>query len=174
MSRSSQLFARVVLGSCLSVLPMGFAWSAERPAAAASGNEVLTYTTPAGESFVAIGLKAKDLPEVKQTRHHVVLMDTSASQFGEHRTQGFALLQAFLRGLPSDDRVSLFAVDVQATRLTPEFVAPNSDAVRDAVTVLRQRAPLGATNFKAALDAAAGALPKDAVSTVLYVGDGMS
>ena len=54
MSRSSQLFARVVLGSCLSVLPMGFAWSADRPAAAVSGNEVLKYTTPAGESFVAI------------------------------------------------------------------------------------------------------------------------
>ena len=126
MSRSSQLFARVVLGSCLTVLPMGFAWSAERPAAVASGNEVLKYTAPSGESFVAIGLKAKDLPEVKQTRHHVVLMDTSASQFGEHRVQGFALLQAFLRGLPSDDRVSLFAVDVQATRLTPEFVAPTA------------------------------------------------
>ena len=174
MSRSSQLFARVVLGSCLTVLPMGFACSAERPAAVASGNEVLKYTAPSGESFVAIGLKAKDLPEVKQTRHHVVLMDTSASQFGEHRVQGFALLQAFLRGLPSDDLVSLFAVDVQATRLTPEFVAPTSDAVRDAVAMLRQRAPLGATNFKAALDAAAEALPKDSVSTVLYVGDGMS
>lgn len=174
MSRSSQLFARVVLGSCLSVLPLGFAWSAERTTAVASGNEVLKYTAPSGESFVAFGLKAKDLPEVKQTRHHVVLMDTSASQFGEHRTQGFALLQAFLRGLPSGDLVSLFAVDVQATRLTPEFVAPNSDAVRDAVAVLRQRAPLGATNFKAALDAAAAALPKDSVSTVLYVGDGMS
>lgn len=174
MSRTSQLFARVVLGSCLSVLPMGFAWSAERPAAVATGNEVLKYTTQSGESFVAIGLKAKDLPEVKQTRHHVVLMDTSASQFGEHRTQGFALLQAFLRDLPSDDLVSLFAVDVQATRLTPEFVAPNSDAVRDAVAALRQRTPLGATNLKAALDAGATALPKDSVSTVLYVGDGMS
>ncbi len=174
MSRSSQLFARVVLGSCLSVLPLGFAWSVERTTAVASGNEVLKYQAPSGESFVAIGLKAKDLPEVKQTRHHVVLMDTSASQFGEHRVQGFALLQAFLRGLPSGDLVSLFAVDVKATRLTPEFVAPNSDAVRDAVAVLRQRAPLGATNFKAALDAATAALPKDSVGTVLYVGDGMS
>ena len=174
MSRSSQLFARVVLGSCLSVLPLGFALSAERPAAVASGNEVLKYTAPSGESFAAIGLKAKDLPEIKQTRHHVVLMDTSASQFGEHRTQGFAVLQAFLRGLPSDDLVSLHAVDVQATRLTPEFVAPNSDAVRDAIAVLRQRAPLGATNFKVALDAAVAVLPKDSVGTVLYVGDGMS
>ena len=36
MSRSSQLFARVVLGSCLSVLPLGVACAAERPAAAAS------------------------------------------------------------------------------------------------------------------------------------------
>ncbi|MFM9960019.1 MAG: VWA domain-containing protein [Planctomycetaceae bacterium] len=174
MSRSSQLFARVALGSCLTVLPLGFAWSAERTAVVASANEVLKYTSPSGESFVAIGLQAKDLPEVKQTRHHVVLVDTSASQFGEHRTQAFALLQSFLRGLPSDDRVSLFAVDVQATRLTPEFVAPNSESVRDAIAALRQRAPLGATNFKAALNAASEALPKDSVSTVLYIGDGMS
>ncbi|TXT22390.1 MAG: Uncharacterized protein FD138_3456 [Planctomycetota bacterium] len=128
------------MGSCLSVLPLGITWAAERPAAATG--EVLKYTEPTGESFVAIGLRAKDLPEVKATRHHVVLMDTSASQFGEHRTQGFAVLQAFLRGLPNEDRVSLFAIDVQATRLTTDFVAPNSDAVRDAITTLQQRAPL--------------------------------
>ena len=146
----------------------------ERPAAVVSGSEVLKYTTSSGESFVAIGLRAKDLPEVKTVRHHVVMLDTSASQFGEHRAQGFAVLQAFLRELPNDDRVCLFAVDVQATRLTPEFVAPNSDAVRDAVAALRQRAPLGATNLQAAIDAATDTLPKDALSTVLYVGDGMS
>jgi uncharacterized membrane protein YgcG len=174
MSRSSQLFARVVLGSCLSVLPLGFAWSAERPAAVTSQNEVFEYTTPTGATFVAVGLKAADLPEVTATRHHVVLLDTSASQFGEHRTQGLALLQSFLQSLPSDDRVCLFAVDVEVTRMTADFVAPQSDAVRDAVASLRQRVPLGATNFKSALDAAVAALPKDSVSTVLYVGDGMS
>ena len=174
MSRSSQLFARVMLGSCLSVLPLGATWSAERPVAAPSNGEVLKYTAPSGESFVAVGLRAKDLPELKTVRHHVVLMDTSASQFGEHRTQGFAVLQAFLNGLPSDDRVSLFAVDVQATQLTTDFVAPNSDAIRDAVTTLNQRAPLGATNLQAALTAVMETLPQNSTSTVLYVGDGMS
>ena len=29
MSRSSQLFARVVLGSCLTVVPMGVLWTAD-------------------------------------------------------------------------------------------------------------------------------------------------
>lgn len=174
MSRSSQLFARVVLGSCLSVLPLGATWAVERPAVNKTSGEVLKYTEPSGEEFVAIGLRAKDLPEVKEGRHHVVLIDTSASQFGEHRTQGFAVLQAFLRGLPSDDVVSLFAVDVQATRLTADFVAPNSDAVRDAIATLQQRAPLGATNLQAALDAVNEVLPKTGHSTVLYVGDGMS
>ena len=175
MSRSSQLFARVVLGSCLSVLPMGYAWTVERPAVKASSTgEVLKYETPSGESFLAVGLRAKDLPVVTTTRHHVVLMDTSASQFGEHRAQGHALLQAFLRSLPTEDQVSLFAVDVQAERLTSEFVAPNSDAVRDAIATLQQRAPLGATNFQTALDAAISALPKDSLGTLLYVGDGMS
>ncbi len=101
MSRSSQLFARVVLGSCLSVLPLGATWAVERPAVNKTSGEVLKYTEPSGEEFVAIGLRAKDLPEVTEGRHHVVLIDTSASQFGEHRTQGFAVLQAFLRGLPS-------------------------------------------------------------------------
>ena len=174
MSRSSQLFARVVLGSCLSVLPLGTTWGVDRPTASTKSGEVLKYTAPSGESFVAIGLRAKNLPEVKTLRHHVVLIDTSASQFGEHRTQGFAVLQAFLRGLPSDDRVSLFAIDVQATRLTTGFVAPQSDAVGNALATLQQRAPLGATNLQAALDAVNEALPKSESSTVLYIGDGMS
>src|SRR5712691_245477 len=175
MSRSSQLFARVALGSCLSVLPLGSAWSANPVAVTAPvSGEVLKYEAPSGETYLAIGLRAKDLPAVTATRHHVVLMDTSASQFGEHRTQGFALLQAFLRGLPSDDRVSLFAVDVQAVRLTPEFVPANRDAVRAAIATLQQRAPLGATNFQTALDSAIKVLPSDQAATVLYIGDGMS
>ncbi len=174
MSRSSQLFARVMLGSCLSVLPLGATWAAERPVAAAANGEVLKYTAPSGESFVAVGLRAKGLPELKTVRHHVVLMDTSASQFGEHRTQGFAVLQAFLNGLPSDDLVSLFAVDVQATPLTADFVAPNSDVIRDAMTTLKQRAPLGATNLQAALTAVTETLPQNSTATVLYIGDGMS
>ncbi len=175
MSRSSQLFARVVLGSCLAVAPMSAVWSANPVAVNPSAaGDVLKYEAQSGETYLAIGLRAKDLPAVKQTRNHVVLIDTSASQFGEHRTQGFALLQAFLRGLPSDDQVSLFAVDVQAVRLTAEFVPADSDAVRAAMATLRQRAPLGATNFQAALEAAIGALPKEAATTVLYIGDGMS
>ena len=175
MSRSSQLFARVALGSCLSVLPLGTVWSANPVAATAPvSGAVLKYEAPSGETYLAVGLRAKDLPAVKTTRHHVVLMDTSASQFGEHRVQGFKLLQAFLRGLPSDDRVSLFAVDVQAVRLTPEFVPANSDAVRAAIATLQQRAPLGATNFQTAVDAAVGVLPSGQAATVLYIGDGMS
>lgn len=174
MSRSSQIFARVVLGSCLSVLPMGATWAVERPTAPSTSGEVLKYTSPTGESFAAIGLRAKNLAEVKTVRHHVVLVDTSASQFGEHRAQGFAVLQAFLKGLPSDDRVSLFAIDVEATRLTADFVAPNSDSARDAVAALQQRTPLGATNLQVALDAVNETLPKSANSTVLYIGDGMS
>jgi len=174
MSRSSQLFARVVLGSCLSVLPLNATWAVERPVAVKSSGEVLRYTEPSGETFVAIGLRAKDLPEAQTVRHHVVLMDTSASQFGEHRTQALGVLQAFLRDLPGDDRVSLFAIDVQATRLTADFVAPNSDAIRDAVSALKQRAPLGATNLQVALDAINDVLPKSTSSTVLYIGDGMS
>ena len=119
MSRSSQMFARVVLGSCLSVLPLGISFSANPVAATApTSGGVLKYEAPSGETYLAIGLRATNLPAAKLTRNHVVLIDTSASQFGEHRTQSFALLQAFLRGLPSDDRVSLFAVDVQALRLT--------------------------------------------------------
>lgn len=175
MSRTSQLFARVVLGSCLSVVPMGAAWSVERPVAqSSSGGEVLKYEAPSGETFVAIGLRAKDLPAITMIRHHVVLIDTSASQFGEHRIQGQSLLQAFLRALPSGDQVCIHAVDVQATPLTKGFVAPDSDAIREAVTALQERAPLGATNFQTALDAATAAMPKEVVGSVLYIGDGMS
>ncbi len=175
MSRTFALFARVVLGSCLSVIPVGLTWSVEPPAVKATSLGGLTsYTAPSGDVFHAIGLRAKDLPAVKTARHHVVLIDTSASQFGEHRTHGQGVLQAFLRELPAADKVMLFAVDVQAERLTTEFVAANSAAVNDALAQLRQRTPLGATDMQAALSAALTAIPQDAAGTVLYLGDGMS
>ncbi len=176
MSRTSQLFARVMLGSCLSVVSAsGLVWGAVPVATSASSTGgVLKYETASGDTYLAIGLRAKEMSTASVARHHVVLMDTSASQFGEHRSHGFALLQAFLRGLPSDDRVSLLAVDVQAVRLTPEFVAPQSDAVRDALATLRKRVPLGATNFQRAIDAAIEVLPKETPATVLYIGDGIS
>jgi hypothetical protein len=149
-------------------------WSVERPAVVQSDNQMLRYTSPSGESFVAVGLRASGLNQQRTMRHHVILIDTSASQIGEHRAQSFALLESLLNGLPTDDRVTLFAVDVQPTRLTDEFVAPQSDALRAALATLKQRVPLGATNLPLALDAATAALPSKATGTVTYIGDGMS
>ncbi|GIS62458.1 MAG: hypothetical protein CM1200mP2_46830 [Planctomycetaceae bacterium] len=49
-----------------------------------------------------------------------------------------------------------------------------SETIRQAVTRLRRRAPLGATRLVPALDAATRALAGKRPGSVLYIGDGMS
>lgn len=130
------------------------------------------YTTPDGETCFALGLRGKAVERL--VRDHVVLVDTSASQFGEHRTQAFAVLKSFLAALPQEDRVSLVAVDVATKQLSKGFVAPRGDEIDAAVKALNSRFPAGATNLPAAIDVALKSFDTQRPGSVLYIGDGMS
>lgn len=141
---------------------------------AADGIGRVVKNTPAsGEPGVAVILKASGLKKEAVARQHVILIDTSASQVGEHRRQSLSLLESLLKSLPDGDRVRLFAADLQAEPLDEDFNEVHSPAVASAVATLKLRVPLGATNLEGILRsalAAAGDKPTD----VTYIGDGLS
>lgn len=144
-------------------------------AAADEGNltaKVLKHTSANSQVSCAVILKASNLPKA-DARQHVILVDTSASQVGEHRQQALAVLTSFLKSLPDGDRVRLFAVDLKAEPLDQDFNEAHSPAVSESIETLKYRVPLGATNMegilRSAIDAA-GSQPAD----ILYIGDGMS
>lgn len=140
-----------------------------------------TYTRPQGETYFALSLSpqttmpATSLPAAS-AHELVILIDTSASQTGVYRDKSLAILDAMLATLSPNDRVQLLAVDVNAVPLMQGFAAPNSQAVRAAISQLQKRVPLGSTDMGAAAEAAAnawtgaGRTPRAAV----YIGDGMS
>jgi hypothetical protein len=143
------------------------------PAAAFSADApVFTYQSKTGESCFAVGLKATQPGE--EVFRHVILVDTSASQMGNHRRQAHAVLKNLLVQLPADHQVFLMAVDVQATPLMESFAAPQNEAVKTALDKLARRAPLGATDLAAGMTAAVDRCNSEAVTSILYIGDGMS
>ncbi|MEX0704244.1 MAG: hypothetical protein WD069_19245 [Planctomycetales bacterium] len=146
------------------------------PAAAGENGKPVGLHTHrvADATYFAVQLRADGLAAPALPRDHVVLVDTSASQIGEHRQQLLAVLDAFLASLPQADRVCLFAVDVRPARLTAEFAAPGSAELAEAVARLRERAPLGATDLMGALRTAGAALDGARSGSIVYLGDGMS
>ena len=136
---------------------------------------VLRHSASPTDEIFAIAIET-DSPqsETAQPRDHVVLIDTSASQVGEHRAHAFAVLRSFLGSLATGDRVSLVALDVVPHPLMVEFVPANDRAVTNALQKLEQRAPLGATNLKAGLEFASRRLEESHGGSILYIGDGMS
>ncbi len=136
---------------------------------------LIQYRPPASEeSYFALSLKPGELPVAASVHEIVVLVDTSASQAGAHRTTGLAVLEAFLAELPQNDRVRIFAVDLKTVSLNDEFAAPDSAQVKAALVMLHKRAPLGATVLLPALETAAKALGARRGGSILYIGDGLS
>lgn len=141
--------------------------------AAEQSGKVLQHTSITGNVCSAVILKGVGLSKPKANRQHIVLIDTSASQVGEHRQQALSILEALLKTLPDTDQVRLFAVDLQAEPLDDGFHDVRSPAVAEGIELLKQRVPLGATNLEGVLRAAmkaAGDRPTD----ITYIGDGMS
>ncbi|MCA9071455.1 MAG: VWA domain-containing protein, partial [Planctomycetaceae bacterium] len=136
--------------------------------------EVATYET-GGEAFAAISVKCPEMQSTEITRRdHVLLVDTSASQVGEHRQQALAVAKTFLDSLPADHRVAIYAVDLQTQALTDGFVSVRGTDSASALQKLHRRLPLGATNLGQALNRALQDLSDGPASSILYIGDGMS
>ena len=140
----------------------------------AEAARVIQYQAESGENYQAV-LLAPTRASVGETAHdHVVLFDTSASQTGEHRRQALSVLDGFVDSLGRRDRVRLIAIDVRPNELTTGFTAAGSDDLIAARKRLSRRAPLGATDLKAALNAALEATHGSHSSSVVYIGDGVS
>ncbi|MEZ6055377.1 MAG: hypothetical protein R3C01_01610 [Planctomycetaceae bacterium] len=134
--------------------------------------KVHSHRAADGLEYAAISMSVDGIEQVARPHDHVVLFDTSASQVGEHREQGLSVLRAFLKGLPSTDRVSLFAVDLRCAPMTEGFVAP-STALSVGVENLEDRFPAGATDMLGALRHAQSLFTADRSKSVVYIGDGM-
>ncbi|HEY5315422.1 MAG TPA: hypothetical protein VIK18_23025, partial [Pirellulales bacterium] len=134
------------------------------------------FAKPDGEVFYALHLRPTIAQPAVQPRDVVLMFDTSASQVDEYREKGLATLRSLLAGLAPQDRVRLFAVDLQAIPLTPDFVAPTGAPIESALAALRQRVPLGSTDMEATLRSAVATCTADRSRphSVVYIGDGMS
>jgi hypothetical protein len=113
-------------------------------------------------------------PREHRARTWVILDDVSASRSTYELAAQADLVDAFLRELDEDDKVSVIAFDVQARQL----LAPTrvDDVDRHAIRQrLRDEGGVGATDFTTALEAAtkalAGVAPDDAM--IVYLGDGV-
>ena len=137
--------------------------------------EISTYEEPGGETYVAVSVKLPNLPRGENARQdHVLLVDTSASQVGEHRQQALAVAKAFVDSLPAGHRVAVYAVDLQTQPLTEGFVPVRGAESQAALAKLQRRLPLGATNLSQALNRALADMESSESSSILYIGDGMS
>ena len=133
------------------------------------------YAQPDGTALFALGLKAPGGLPVAQRHDVVVLVNTSAAQTGQYRTDGLAALDALLKGLGPQDRVALMAVDMDAAPMTAGLVAADGPEMAEALKKLNGRAPLGTTDLEKGLVAAAGALSgSTAPRSVVYIGEGTS
>ncbi len=128
------------------------------------------------ENYFALSLSPRLRSMRAESNEIVVLFDTSASQSGDYRDKARAALQAFLSALAPEDRVRLWAVDVNAVEMTAGFASPAGDATKAALAKLTQRVPLGATDMDVVLQTAAESFANGAAKprAAIYFGDGAS
>lgn len=143
--------------------------------AVAGKNEVKvdSYTSPSGQSFHALHVNAESLPGTATiAEQHVILVDTSASQVGEHRKQAIATAEALIQQLPADSQIYLAAIDLKLNSLTNGFVAANATEVKDGLTKLARRVPAGSTNLHGGLKSLLS-MTNGKSTSVIYIGDGL-
>ena len=165
--------AAVVAGS----LPLAALLAVASPSLADAGvadtAEVYTYSGAAGNAF-AVGLRADEARTAAGPMRHVILLDTSASQVGQHRTHSLEVVDQMMAALPAGDRVRVLAYDLGTTDLTGAFISPRT--ARDVVAAkMSLRVPAGSSDLLTALtDARRIVGESDTPASVTVIGDGMS
>jgi len=157
---------------CAIVLPM------MSSTASAESSRMTTYTNAddAQRGSFALSVMADVETDPAMARHLAIIVDTSASQAGHHREESVAALLGLLNSLQSQDRVQLFAADLELVPLHDAPVAAKSSEIESALGRLRARAPLGATDIAGVFTSAGkelAAAPAHA-RRIVYIGDGMS
>jgi hypothetical protein len=146
------------------------------PAGSPPSSNLVTYDSPAGETFFALSLHPTE--QIPATGGHdiAVLFDTSASQTGAYRDDALKALKSMLTSLGPDDRVKLMAMDLNSVAMTEGFVAPGSEALQAGLAKLERRVPLGSTDMQKGLRGAADSFtgPASRPRAAVYLGDGHS
>ncbi|MFN0196788.1 MAG: hypothetical protein ACKVT0_08570, partial [Planctomycetaceae bacterium] len=133
------------------------------------------YQSSDEANHFAVAIRGESTSQDAQSVHHIILLvDTSASQKGDHRQRTMQVLQQTLANLSPQDLVQLYAIDVDVTPLTEAFVAGDSDAMTQAMTTLNRRVPLGSSDLELGITASSDALAGVSNGSILYFGDGMS
>ncbi|MBI1346394.1 hypothetical protein GC163_08895 [bacterium] len=127
-----------------------------------------------GEAYQAIILKPRQLSDAVTPRIHAVVVDTSASQVGEHRRHALAVVTELVSQLPEDHLVRIYALDVETLDLSGDFASPRSAETSTALQGLKRRAPLGASHLLSGLTHVLKDLPANVPASVVYLGDGQS
>ena len=159
-SLSSALSLGLVVGTGLS------AYATE-----AIKNRLVTYQDE-GKTLFALSLLPTHEFAAKSAPQVAVVVDTSASQNGDFRTDSIAIAQSIVEALPASAMVSLLACDVDAIVLS-KAVAPSSESLAEGFKRLEMRIPLGTTDLAGALRAASKELGNQPDSSIVYIGDGM-
>ncbi|HEY0983203.1 hypothetical protein [Schlesneria sp.] len=135
---------------------------------------VLKHVQGNGDAVQALLFRLQQ-PQLGVTAHdHMVFIDTSASQIGAHRVHALSVLESMIKSLPQQDRVRIFAIDVQAEPLMASMSAPSSSSVMDAIAALKSRVPLGATNLEELVSTALASAEEGRNASITYIGDGLS
>jgi hypothetical protein len=138
-------------------------------------SRMATYES-AGETSFALSL----IPQLNENRQLAsdiaIYVDTSASQSGAFKRDSIQTLKFMLESLNNDDRVKIFAVDLDPIALTDGFVDPGSDQIAVALQNLEQRVALGSTDIELMLNSATKEFSDapERNKNVVYIGDGMS
>ena len=139
---------------------------------------VVTYRTTDNQVLFALGVKPQLDPIPARPRDYLVLVDTSASQFGGPLATAEKITEELVGRAKADDRIAVWTVNIpKATRdLTHGFQSPRSKEVQDALKELRNEVPLGDTDLQGGLERAVKAFGGEAnrQRVLLFLGDGMS
>ena len=139
-----------------------------------SPTRMATFEDAGETSFaLSIGPESQDRQRASDV---IVFVDTSASQTGAYKRDSLEMLRGFVRNLSGDDRISIFAVDLEAVSLFRGFVSPLDDKVQVAIENLHNRVALGSTDMESMIETAVKGFESDDSRNrnVIYIGDGIS
>ena len=121
----------------------------------------------------AVGLRPTSAAPTSAPTDLVVLIDTSASQTGDHRVNAARAAVALLDKAREDDRYLVAASDIACAPLSTTFAPARSAGSRAALAALEARTPLGSTDIVAVLEGAADLFEASpAPRGIVYIGDG--
>lgn len=135
--------------------------------------QAFQYTDASGDSYSAVSMVPTDC-DTQTISHHIVVVDTSASQVGTVREASLNMVSRLMTELPSSSQLRLFTVDVECNELTQGFARVGSADVTGALQQLRRTTPLGATRLQPALQSIIQMVDGKQPVSVLYIGDGMT